>query len=245
MLVVTGFALKYSRSWWAQPMLMGEGHFAFRGTLHRVAAAVLLLSLGYHVVHLDLDGRDRALLRHMTPRLQDLRDLQDVLAYNLGLSNKLPVFGEFSYVEKLEYLAFLWGTLVMATSGFILWFNTLALRYFPKWVLDAATALHFYEAILATFSILIWHLYTVVFDPDIYPMDRVHLRSVVPDYHAEIVAESLEEDAGSAASPAPSAPETRAKPSDEVKPPDRLPRKSKGSSRTRAHTTTRGSRKDK
>jgi hypothetical protein len=61
----------------------------------------------------------------------------------------------------------------MAATGFLLWFNTLALRYFPKWVLDAATALHYYEAILATLAILIWHMYAVVFDPDVYPLDRV------------------------------------------------------------------------
>lgn len=73
------------------------------------------------------------------------------------------------YIEKIEYLAFLWGTLVMAATGFTLWFNDLALRYLPKWVSDAATALHFYEAVLATCAILIWHTYTVVFDPMFIP----------------------------------------------------------------------------
>jgi cytochrome b subunit of formate dehydrogenase len=102
----------------------------------------------------------------------------------------------FSYAEKIEYWAFLWGTVVMAGSGLILWFNNLALRYFPKWVSDAATTLHFYEAILATLSILIWHMYTVVFDPDVYPMDRSwltgktsadHLLHTRPEYYATLV----------------------------------------------------------
>jgi len=30
---------------------------------------------------------------------------------------------------------------------------------------------HFYEAILATLAILVWHFYFVIFDPDVYPMD--------------------------------------------------------------------------
>ena len=34
-----------------------------------------------------------------------------------------------------------------------------------------ATAIHFYEAVLATLAILVWHLYWVIFDPDVYPMD--------------------------------------------------------------------------
>lgn len=92
-------------------------------------------------------------------------------------------------------MAFLWGTLVMAATGFTLWFNDLALRYLPKWVSDAATALHFYEAVLATCAILTWHTYTVVFDPDVYPMDRAwlsgktsaeHLRHTRPAYYAEL-----------------------------------------------------------
>lgn len=189
-LVVTGFALKFPESWWAQPLLVWESHFALRGTIHRVAAVVLLVSLGYHVVHLILDHRAWLIIRHMTPRLKDFRDLRDVVRYDLGLSAARPVLSEFTYVEKVEYLAYLWGTIVMATTGFVLWFNTLALRYFPKWVLDASTALHYYEAILATFSILIWHLYSVVFDPDVYPMDRVRLRHPQPDYHAEAVAQN-------------------------------------------------------
>jgi cytochrome b subunit of formate dehydrogenase len=193
--VVTGFALKYPESWWAQPVLAFERWFAFRGTLHRIAGVVLLASLGYHILHLILVRQDRVILREMKPRLCDLSDMKNMLLYNLGLSPNRPTFGKFSYVEKIEYLAFLWGTVVMATTGFVLWFNNIALRYLPKWVSDAATALHFYEAILAASAILIWHLYTVVFDPDVYPMDRSwitgktsadHLRHTRPGYYAQL-----------------------------------------------------------
>lgn len=194
-LVVTGFALKFPEAWWARPMLHWESHFAFRGTVHRIAAVVLLAALAYHIVHLILVRRDRAILSFMIPGLGDLRDLGDMFLFNLGLSETRPTFGRFNYVEKIEYLAYLWGTVLMAATGFILWFNNLALRYFPKWISDAATALHFYEAILATFSILIWHMYTVVFDPDVYPMDRAwltgktsadHLRHTRPSYYEEL-----------------------------------------------------------
>jgi cytochrome b subunit of formate dehydrogenase len=174
-LVVTGFALKFPDAWWARPLILWDGHFDLRGTIHRVAAVVLLIALAYHVVHLTLDKRARHILGGMAPTLRDVRDLQDMLSYNLGFSTTRPVLGGLNYVQKLEYLAFMWGTIVMAISGLLLWFNTLALRYFPKWVLDAATALHYYEAVLATFAILIWHMYSVVFDPDVYPLDRARL----------------------------------------------------------------------
>jgi len=201
-LVVTGFALKFPDAWWARPMLLWEGHFAFRGLVHRVAAIVLLSSLAYHVIHLILVRRDRRFLSLVIPRPKDARDLRDMFLYNLGFSDQRPIFGPLSYVEKIEYLAFVWGTLVMAASGFTLWFNNLALRYFPKWVTDAATVLHYYEAILATLAILIWHFYTVIFDPDVYPMDRAwltgnasaeHLRHTRPEYFAELVKEKENE----------------------------------------------------
>jgi len=211
-LVFTGFALKFPEAWWARPALLGEGHLALRGDIHRIAAVVLLCSLAYHILHLSLVRRDRAILRHVTPGIGDLRDLGDMLLYNLGLSHVRPIFGVFSYVEKIEYIAFLWGTVVMAGSGLILWFNNLALCYFPSWVSDAATALHYYEAILATLAILIWHMYTVVFDPDVYPMDKswltgkasaAHLRHTRPAYYAALLRSNHEPEA---LPPQPSAP---------------------------------------
>lgn len=77
----------------------------------------------------------------------------------------------FSYIEKAEYWAFLWGAVLMAATGLPLWFADWTLRNFPKWVTDVATAIHFYEAVLASLAILVWHLYWTVFDPDVYPMD--------------------------------------------------------------------------
>lgn len=180
-LVVTGFALKFPGQWWARPILIWETRFAFRGTLHRGAAVVLLAAIAYHIVDLILVRRDRAILASMKPGLADLHHLQDTLLYNLGFSKTRPIFsGCATYVEKLEYWAFMWGTCVMAATGFLLWFNSFTLRHFPKWVTDAATALHYYEAILATLSILIWHMYTVVFDPEVYPMDRAWITGMAP-----------------------------------------------------------------
>ncbi len=65
----------------------------------------------------------------------------------------------------------MWGTVLMAATGLLLWFENAALRYLPKWATDVATALHFYEAVLATLAIVVWHLYWVIFDPAVYPMD--------------------------------------------------------------------------
>jgi len=36
------------------------------------------------------------------------------------------------------------------------------------WWIDVATSIHFYEAILATLAIVVWHFYQVFLDPDVY-----------------------------------------------------------------------------
>jgi len=157
---------------WARPILILEGSFALRGTLHRAAAVLLLAAVVYHIANLILVRRDRVVVETLKPGPSDFQRLRMTILYNLGLSNTRPDHSSYAtYVEKLEYWAFVWGTCVMTSTGFLLWFNNFALRHFPKWVEDASTALHYYEAILATASILVWHMYTVVFDPEIYPMD--------------------------------------------------------------------------
>jgi len=195
-LVVTGFALKFPDSWWAAPLLAFEGRLAFRGLVHRFAGVVLLAAVGYHIVHLALVPRDRVILRRLWPRLRDLQDLWNVLRYSLGRAPR-PRFGPVNYAEKIEYWAFVWGTAVMALSGFVLWFENWSLRNLPKWVSDAATAIHWYEAILATLAILIWHLYMVIFDPEVYPMERAwltgrvsadHLKATRPAYYRALRA---------------------------------------------------------
>lgn len=183
MLVYTGFALKYPEEWWARPLLQWEEHASFRGSLHRLAAVVLIAATLYHFVHLAVNRRDRVFLRAMLPKWRDASDLFGVMLFNLGLRQDEPRFAKFNYAEKLEYWAFLWGTAIMTVSGFLLWFNNFTLRHFPKWVSDAATAVHWYEALLATFSILLWHFYMVIFDPLVYPMDLSWLTGKVPADH--------------------------------------------------------------
>jgi formate dehydrogenase gamma subunit len=217
-LVVTGFALKYPESWWAKPLQLWEANAGMRGALHRTAAVVMILATLYHFVHLALKKRDRSFLAAMIPTIKDTTDMLDVFRYNLGLSKKEPKFAKFNYAEKMEYWAFIWGTVVMGLSGFLLWFNNFTLRHFPKWITDAATAVHWYEALLATFSILLWHFYLVIFDPMVYPMDTAwldgkisadHYRHTRPAYYRQLVREGLAKDGDEAleehASPEPAA----------------------------------------
>ena len=75
------------------------------------------------------------------------------------------------------------GAVVMAASGIMLWANTLMLKLLPKSWLDVATAVHFYEAVLATLAIVVWHFYSVIFDPDVYPMETAWFNGVSVKKH--------------------------------------------------------------
>ncbi len=193
-LVVTGFALKYPEAAWVKALFNFSP--TLRGLIHRIAALAISAATLYHLAHLALVKRDRVIVPALLPTLQDARDIFNMFRFNLGLSKARPTFGMFSYAEKMEYWAFMWGTMVMAVTGLLLWAENWSLSHFPKWVMDAATTAHWYEAILATLSILAWHWYLVIFDPDVYPMDLAwlngkasagHLRETRPEYYRKVL----------------------------------------------------------
>jgi hypothetical protein len=82
----------------------------------------------------------------------------------------------------VEYWALVWGTIVMFVTGVVLWAHNFVLEYFPKWVTDVSTAVHYYEAILATAAIVIWHFYAVIFDPEVYPLKWTVLTGRAPKH---------------------------------------------------------------
>ena len=50
----------------------------------------------------------------------------------------------------------------------------------PKGVLDVALVIHYYEAWLATLAILVWHGYSTIFCPGVYPMNPAWLSGKMP-----------------------------------------------------------------
>jgi cytochrome b subunit of formate dehydrogenase len=167
-LVLTGFALKYPESWFAMVLGLPEN---VRGIVHR-SAGVALIAVGlYHLFYLISKRSGRKMLGDMLPVPKDGFDAIGTVAYYLGISKEKPALPRFGYAEKAEYWALIWGTMVMGATGLSLWFKVQVGHFFPRWILDVATAIHFYEAILATLAIVVWHFYWIMFDPDVYPMN--------------------------------------------------------------------------
>ena len=168
-LVLTGFALKFPDSWVGAVFLgMGE---QTRRIIHRIAAVALIAGGIYHLLYIGFSRDGRRLLCDIMLLPRDASDFRDTLRYYLGLTSQKPKMGRFTYAEKVEYWALIWGTIVMAVTGIMLWAKVVVGNHLPRWWLDAATAVHFYEAVLATLAIVVWHFYQVLFDPDTYPMN--------------------------------------------------------------------------
>jgi cytochrome b subunit of formate dehydrogenase len=167
-LVITGFALKYPDSWLAALPGMSE---RLRGITHRLAGVILMGMGVYHLVYALLTRDGRRLMGDFLPVPKDATDVWVALRYYLGLSEHKPEFSRFNYAEKAEYWALVWGVIVMATTGIVLWAKMSVGHLLPRWWLDVATAIHFYEAVLASLAIVVWHFYQVFLDPDVYPMN--------------------------------------------------------------------------
>lgn len=179
-LVITGFALKFPESWFAHFLGMSE---RLRSVIHRVAGIALMGAGIYHVFYLVAAREGRRLLRDIAPVPSDAFDALRAMRYYLGMSSQRPEFGRFNYAEKAEYWALVWGTGLMAVTGIMLWAKVWVGNLLARWWVDAATAVHYYEAILATLAIVVWHFYQVFFDPDVYPMNGAWWDGKIPVDH--------------------------------------------------------------
>ena len=173
-LVITGFALKFPEALWVRWMFgtFGEAGFELRGDLHRIAAVIMVAVSLYHIFYVSFNARGRKFIVDMWFRKQDITDLNNALKYYLGKTKVRPKFGRFSYIEKAEYWAVAWGTVVMGATGGVLWFENTFLPVISNSGMDLATAIHYYEAILASLAIFVWHFYFVIYNPDVYPMNK-------------------------------------------------------------------------
>jgi len=179
-LVFTGFALKFPETWAFAWLARLEGGYAWRSLIHRGAAVVMIATSLWHVGYL-FGARGRRLVRDLLPRPADAVQAFQNVAYLIGRRPAPPAFERFGYIEKVEYWALIWGTVVMSVTGVLLWFTNLSLRWLDKWVLDLATLVHYYEAWLAFLAIVVWHLYQNIANPDVYPMNWTWLHGRISE----------------------------------------------------------------
>jgi cytochrome b subunit of formate dehydrogenase len=174
-LLITGLPLSSPGSAISRRVVGFLGGMGARAVVHRTAAVVLICLVAYHVLYVIFSRRGNRELRQLIPGFKDAHDIIQMMKFYFGLTPIRPSFGRYNYIEKFEYLAVGWGSVIMITTGALLWAPHLSLLLFPKWVMDVALIVHNWEAILAFLAIIVWHMYNVHWNPSVFPMSRVWL----------------------------------------------------------------------
>ncbi len=183
-LAYTGFVHKFPESFISWPFTVFENGNAIRGWIHRVAGWSFVVFFTVHLGVLAGTRAGRGYAKALWFVWDDMKDAWAQLTFNLGLRPVRPPARRWNYAEKAEYWALVWGSVVMAITGAMLVFTEAMLRTWPKVWHDVAQVIHYYEAVLATLAILVWHSYWVVFDPAEYPMNPAWIIGRKPKHHA-------------------------------------------------------------
>jgi formate dehydrogenase gamma subunit len=130
-------------------------------TIHHIAAIVMMLGTAWHLLVFGYLAYVRRTRLTMLPSLQDVKDGWQALLYNIGRTKTPPQMGRYTFEEKMEYWAFVWGAIIMGATGFMMWNPITTARFLPGEVIPAAKAAHGGEALLAVLAIIVWHMYGV------------------------------------------------------------------------------------
>jgi cytochrome b subunit of formate dehydrogenase len=160
-LALTGIPQKYAIEPFAQHMIHIMGGIESVRIIHRVLATILMIESIYHggiiTYKVFILGKQITML----PGIRDGRDALHWIAFNLGLRSEHPHLPRFNFGEKAEYLAVVWGTIIMIVTGFMMWNPIATANWMPAEVVPSAKAAHGAEAVLAMLAIITWHMYNV------------------------------------------------------------------------------------
>ena len=178
LLAATGMPILFSDAPWGRALALLFGGFAGAGLVHRVAGAVLLGAVVWHVANVGWRAfarGERGLLwgpTSMTPQPRDYIQFWQQLKWFVG-RGPYPKYEHFTYWEKFDYWAVLWGTAIMGAAGLILWFPEAAAVFLPGWMFNVALFVHGAEASLAIGFIFVIHFFNGHLRPNKFPMDLV------------------------------------------------------------------------
>lgn len=179
-LALTGIPQKYAQLAASRWLIEAMGGIERVRVVHHWLGLTLLALAGVHLLDLLVRAARYGLRTEMWPSADDARALLHQLRYFMGLETRPVAFGRYSFKEKFEYWAVVWGTAVMGLTGLILLYPERATRFLPGVAVPAARAAHGGEAVLAVLAILIWHMYNAHLRPEVFPLDPVIFTGRMP-----------------------------------------------------------------
>lgn len=199
-LIITGLPVLFYEIKFLKSIFYTEQSFHIRGVIHRIAAVLMIINLMWHLLYSMFTSRGRKNFKEKIPKFIDIRDAFDIFWHNVGftrfllrrgilkkffsthpywLFNNPPKYGRYNFIEKFEYWAVAWGSLVMIVTGFFMWKVELSLSLFSLWIHDVLIVFHGYEAILAFLAVIIWHMYNVHLSPEVFPMNKAWINGKI------------------------------------------------------------------
>jgi cytochrome b subunit of formate dehydrogenase len=157
----TGLIQKFSANQVSDAFIYILGGIEQVRIIHHYSAIVMMIVSGYHVLVLAYKVFVLRVRWSILPVIEDIQHLIQDIAYFLGLRKNRAYYGRYNYAEKVEYLAVVWGTIIMGLTGFMMWNPLSTTRLLPGDFIPAAKAAHGAEAILAVLAIIVWHFYHV------------------------------------------------------------------------------------
>ena len=170
-LVLTGFPQKFYQSGWASSVIGALGGLADVRTIHRAAGIAFTVMLSLHVLAIVVGAITKRMRMSLVPVPQDMRDAWQNLRYYFGLREQPPKMPKFDYRQKFEYVGMVLGSVVMALTGLFLMWPVLVSSVLGGEAIAASRLAHSSEAVLALLVLIIWHAYSAVFAPDVFPLD--------------------------------------------------------------------------
>jgi cytochrome b subunit of formate dehydrogenase len=190
-LALTGLPIKYSKFDWAKSLAHYLGGFEMTGFLHRFFGVILLVSMLAYLARLvrlliqgRADGRPLGSLLFgpdsPLPNLTDLKDFLKMLLWFFGLGPK-PGLDRWSYWEKIDFWGAIADTVIIGSTGLILWFPNFFCGPLPGTALNIAAVVHSTQALLATGFVFAIHFFNTHFRPDKFPGDLAVLTGLVSE----------------------------------------------------------------
>lgn len=160
-LVVTGMPQRYPSHDWAKAIVLLFGGVERVRFIHHWLGAIMSFHLVWHLIEIVWLSLVRRIPMYMMPGIPDVKHFWQQIRFNLGTASSPPRMGRYTFAEKIEYLALLWGTALMVATGVILLYPVRFSTIIGGEAILAAKAAHGGEALLAFLAILTWHAYFV------------------------------------------------------------------------------------
>jgi cytochrome b subunit of formate dehydrogenase len=114
------------------------------------------------------------------PNLTDLKDFLKMLRWFFGLGPK-PAFDRWSYWEKIDFWGAIADTVIIGSTGLMLWFPGFFCGVLPGTALNIAAVVHSTQALLATGFVFAIHFFNTHIRPEKFPADMSVLTGLISE----------------------------------------------------------------